>query len=109
MQLDLGRDPAVLDLEADPAVQVVGDRGDDEDDDEGREQPVHDEGQERQAEDVEADVLTPNCGSFTPKRTALLKSSHSFHWLDAGAPAMKPSSREMPIRTSQTRRPTISR
>ena len=33
MQLDLGTDPAVLDLEADPAVQVVGDRSDDEDDD----------------------------------------------------------------------------
>ena len=57
MQLHLGADPAVLDLEADAAVQVVRDRGDDEDDDEGREQPVDHEGQERQAEDVEADVL----------------------------------------------------
>ena len=57
VQLDLGADPAVLDLEADPAVQVVRHRGDDEDDDEGREQPVDDERQEGQAEDVEADVL----------------------------------------------------
>ena len=57
VELDLGADPAVLHLEPDATVEVVGDRGDDEDDHERREEPVDHERQERQAEHVEADVL----------------------------------------------------
>ena len=43
-------------LHPDAAVQVVRDRRDDDDDQHGREHPVHEEPQERQREDVEADV-----------------------------------------------------
>ena len=56
VQLHLRRDPPALGLQPDPAVQVVGDRGDDQHDHRGGEQPVDDERQERQLEDVEADV-----------------------------------------------------
>ena len=56
MRLHLGRHPLTGRLHPDAAVQVVGDRGDDDDDQHGGEQPVHDEPQERQREDVEADV-----------------------------------------------------
>ena len=56
VELHLRRDPPALHLQADAAVQVVGDGGDDQDDHRGGEQPVDDERQERQLEDVEADV-----------------------------------------------------
>ena len=49
-------DPLSRSLEADPAVQVVGDDGDDEDHRQSQEGPAHEEGEERQLEDVEADV-----------------------------------------------------
>ena len=57
MRLHLRRDPLERALEPDPAVEVVRDRGDDEHDHEPGEQPLGDELQERQLEDVEADVL----------------------------------------------------
>ena len=44
-------------LEADPAVEVVRERGDEQHDDEPAEEPLGDELQERQLEDVEADVF----------------------------------------------------
>ena len=44
-------------LEADAAVEVVRDRGDEQHDDEPGEEPVDHELDERQVEDVEADVL----------------------------------------------------
>jgi hypothetical protein len=49
---DTGADP----FQAYPAVEVVGDGGDDEGHDERAEEPVHEEGEERQFEDVEADI-----------------------------------------------------
>ena len=54
--LDLRRHLLHGGLEADPAVEVVGHRGDDEDDHDRREQPVGHELHEGQLEDVEADV-----------------------------------------------------
>ena len=56
MGLDLRRHPLARSLQPDAAVQVVGDGRDDDHDDHRREQPVDDEAQERQREDVEADV-----------------------------------------------------
>ena len=57
VRLHLRRDPLERALEPDPAVEVVRDRGDDEHDHQAGEQPVDDELEERQLEDVEADVL----------------------------------------------------
>ena len=54
--LHLGRHPLERALDPDPAVEVVGDGRDEQDDDEGGERPLEDEAQERQREDVEADV-----------------------------------------------------
>ena len=55
MGLDLGRH--LLDgLHPDPTVEVVGDGGDDQDDDRRGKQPVDEELQERQLEHVETDV-----------------------------------------------------
>ena len=54
--LHLRRHPVVLGAHADAAVEVVGDGGDDEHDQQRREQPADEEAQERQLEDVEADV-----------------------------------------------------
>ena len=56
VRLDLGRHALTGRLHPDAAVQVVGDRGDDDDDQHCGEQPVHDEPQERELEHVEADV-----------------------------------------------------
>ena len=57
VRLHLRRDPLERALEPDAAVEVVRDRGDEQHDHEPGEQPVDDERQERQLEDVEADVL----------------------------------------------------
>src|SRR5918998_425971 len=57
-------------LHPDPPVEVVGDRRDDEDDQQRREQPVDDERQERQLEDVEADVA-PELGVALPEVAAV--------------------------------------
>ncbi len=54
--LHLGGDPRPGVLHADPTIEVVGHGRDDEDDRQGGEQPGDHEGQERQLEDVEADV-----------------------------------------------------
>ena len=55
--LDLRGHPLEGALEADPTVEVVLDRGDDQHDHEPGEQPLGDELEERELEDVEADVL----------------------------------------------------
>ena len=57
VRLHLRGDPLERALEADPAVEVVLDGGDDEHDHEPGEEPLEDELDERQLEDVEADVL----------------------------------------------------
>ena len=57
MGLDLRCHPLERALEADAAVEVVRDGRHEQDDDEAGEEPVGDEAQERQLEDVEADVL----------------------------------------------------
>ena len=56
MRLHLRGHPLERRLQADAAVEVVRQRGDDEDDDQAREEPVEDEREERQPEHVEADV-----------------------------------------------------
>ncbi len=57
VRLHLRRDPLGRALEPDAAVEVVGDGRDEQHDHEAGEQPVDDEPDERQLEDVEADVL----------------------------------------------------
>ena len=57
MRLDLRGDALTLLLEADPAVHVVGDGGDEEGEQDDVEQPVDDVGEERQLEDVEPHVV----------------------------------------------------
>ena len=56
VRLDLWGDLLAGCLHPNATVEVVGDRGDDEDDDDRGEQPSHDEPPERQLEDEEADV-----------------------------------------------------
>jgi hypothetical protein len=54
--LDLRGDPLQRALDPDAAVEVVGHRGHEQDDDEGGEGPLEDEAEEGQGEDVEAEV-----------------------------------------------------
>lgn len=53
-------------------------------------------------------MSVPNCGSSTPKSTPLVNSSHSFHWLEAPAPAITAKSRATPTRIQPVRVSVIS-
>ena len=80
MGLDLGRHSLAGRLQPDAAVEVVGDRSDDHDDDTAAKSQFTRTLRNGSVEHVEADVGVKS-GSVCPKSTRWVKRIQSRHWL----------------------------
>ena len=104
VRLHLRRHPLQRALEPDAAVEVVRDRGDEQHDDETGEEPVDHELDERQLEDVEADVLVELRVRLMPNLTRFVNRIHCRHCDETPIPAIRAKNSETPTRIRPRKR-----